>query len=672
MTLKRNGASIIPLIQPSRQELHDKLWNQDWDILFFAGHSSSQMANHGGQLQISDGRTITLDDLENDLRKAVERGLKLAIFNSCDGLAIADYLARLGVPNMIVMKEPVPDEIARYFLQYFLEEFSTGKPFYLAVREARHRLQWIERDRENPYPCATWLPIICQNPTEPELVWPSQRPTRNSFWRKAALVGAGLTALAGVVVGGWLVRENIKPPSSSQLDESSISSSLGGRKMIRVNPDKQNGLIAFDNKDFSAAIQHFEASLRKEPNDPEALIFLNNAIAAQQDKLGLKSVLRIAVSVPIGKTPSGSEELLRGVAQAQSEWNCSEIRRVKAAISRSQSLATCIGVNDKLIQVKIYDDKDDPQIAERVARELIQDPSILGAIGHFSSDVTLKAGKIYEDGKLVVISPASTSVSLSNFSDYVFRTPSNDEVAAKNLVNYIRKLGYTKAAVAFDTGNDYSRSLTRMFQDQFVEKGEQTINLPECDLSNPGVGGDSCVSKARQQGAQVLLLTPGNRTTIDVALRVVSANRGKLRLLGGDAMYVPKTLKEFGPQSVDGNLVLSVPWHRSSRPSASERAFIDDFQMLWGTGAVNWRSAAAYEATQAIAEGLHRLGKNPDRSLLRQELLSPDFSAEGVVGLVQFEPSGDRKSTSGVGVLVQVQKVGRDEGGDKYDFVRVK
>ncbi|NWF60783.1 MAG: hypothetical protein HXY43_16385 [Fischerella sp.] len=40
----------------------------------------------------------TIDDLEPDLRKAVKRGLQLAIFNSCDGLEIAQQLAHLHVP----------------------------------------------------------------------------------------------------------------------------------------------------------------------------------------------------------------------------------------------------------------------------------------------------------------------------------------------------------------------------------------------------------------------------------------------------------------------------------------------------------------------------------------------------------------------------------------------
>jgi hypothetical protein len=51
------------------------------------------------------------------------------------------------------MREPVPDQVAQAFLKYFLETFAVGESFYLAVREARERLQgW-----EDQFPCATWV-----------------------------------------------------------------------------------------------------------------------------------------------------------------------------------------------------------------------------------------------------------------------------------------------------------------------------------------------------------------------------------------------------------------------------------------------------------------------------------------------------------------------------------
>jgi uncharacterized protein YjbI with pentapeptide repeats len=165
---------ITFLDEPQRQDLNEHLWEQSWDILFFAGHSSSQnnfvdtQKKRGvGKIHINQSDSLSIFELRNALRKAISQGLKLAIFNSCDGLGLADDLADLHIPQTIIMKEPVPDLVAQEFLKNFLTAFSKGEPLYQCVREAREQLQGLE-DR---FPCATWLPIICQNPVEIPLVY---------------------------------------------------------------------------------------------------------------------------------------------------------------------------------------------------------------------------------------------------------------------------------------------------------------------------------------------------------------------------------------------------------------------------------------------------------------------------------------------------------------------
>ena len=161
-------AEIECLVEPKLDQFNDQLWHQDWDILFFAGHSSSQ---EKGCLQLNQTDTIALDPLKYALKQAISRGLKLAIFNSCDGLGLAQQLQDLQIGQVIVMREPVPDGVAQEFLKHFLAEFSRGQSLFVAVRFARERLQ----AREGEYPCATWLPVICTNPAEPPMIWPQER-----------------------------------------------------------------------------------------------------------------------------------------------------------------------------------------------------------------------------------------------------------------------------------------------------------------------------------------------------------------------------------------------------------------------------------------------------------------------------------------------------------------
>jgi len=165
-------AETVFLVEPQRQELDELLWDKrGWDILFFAGHSNTGCDDNIGNIYINKTDSLTINELKNALQKAIERGLQLAIFNSCEGLGLAAQLTDLRIPQIIVMREPVPDSVAQQFLKHFLTIFAGGESFYLAVREARERLQGIEGE----FPGASWLPVIFQNPAEIPPTWQQLR-----------------------------------------------------------------------------------------------------------------------------------------------------------------------------------------------------------------------------------------------------------------------------------------------------------------------------------------------------------------------------------------------------------------------------------------------------------------------------------------------------------------
>jgi CHASE2 domain-containing sensor protein len=155
-------ASVTFLVEPERREINDRLWNHAWDIIFFAGHSETE--GEQGKIYINPTESLTVEQLRFALRNAVNQGLKLAIFNSCDGLGLTQKLEELKIPKMIVMRELVPDQVAQEFLKFFLEGLTKNQSLSLAFRTARERLQGLE----NEFPCASWLPVIYQQSLEIE------------------------------------------------------------------------------------------------------------------------------------------------------------------------------------------------------------------------------------------------------------------------------------------------------------------------------------------------------------------------------------------------------------------------------------------------------------------------------------------------------------------------
>ena len=170
--LKQRGGELIVLQQPLRPDLV-KLWDEPCDILFYGGHSNTTRSYQSGVIYINQDDYLDLQEIRKTLRASVNKGLKLAIFNSCDGLGLARQLADLNLPYVIVWREPVPDEIAQKFLKYFLNSFTEGKSLFKSVREARDKLQELTKntDIEKQIPGVSWLPIICQNTVDAPPTW---------------------------------------------------------------------------------------------------------------------------------------------------------------------------------------------------------------------------------------------------------------------------------------------------------------------------------------------------------------------------------------------------------------------------------------------------------------------------------------------------------------------
>jgi CHASE2 domain-containing sensor protein len=180
------SAEIIFLTQPTREKLDECLWNKKgWDILFFAGHSYTQA--NAGEICINSELSLSITQLKNALKKAVVNGLKIAIFNSCDGLGLVEQLQNLNIPQIIVMREPVPDKVAQKFLKHFLNNFAAGESFYLSIRHAREKLQALESE----FPCASWLPVICQNPAEISPTWDSLKNNTNAPYEPLTQISQG-------------------------------------------------------------------------------------------------------------------------------------------------------------------------------------------------------------------------------------------------------------------------------------------------------------------------------------------------------------------------------------------------------------------------------------------------------------------------------------------------
>ncbi|MBD2341797.1 CHAT domain-containing protein [Calothrix sp. FACHB-156] len=192
--LRQHGGEPHILRQPTRKELEQNLQNsQGWHIFFFAGHSESDPDGRIGRFQINpaDGEQgiIEITELRDLLQGAIQKKLQLAIFNSCDGLGLANQLTELSLPYCIVMREMVESSVARELLKHFLEAFVKDRSLFASMNAARQQLEKKFKLGKS------WLPVIVANPLAQELTWNRLFSERRLSWQWEMILGIVVIAM---------------------------------------------------------------------------------------------------------------------------------------------------------------------------------------------------------------------------------------------------------------------------------------------------------------------------------------------------------------------------------------------------------------------------------------------------------------------------------------------
>lgn len=362
-------------------------------------------------------------------------------------------------------------------------------------------------------------------------------------------------------------------------------------------------------------------------DNPETQIYLNNTQA--------QTAHTIAVVLPFGRFPQAASEVLRGIAQAQTEVNQNG------------------GVAGKPVKVLLADDENQPDRASALAQTLSQNPQVLGIVGHGSSDTTLAAAGIYKTQQLVTLAPISSATSLSGFSPYLFRTMPSDRLPARALSQHMTgHLKKRRAAVFFSSKNTYSQSLKTEFKNALFygnqAYGNQTYGnqaygrqgeiVTEIDITLPDFNPAEALKLARAKNAEVLIFAT-SPSDVDRALLVIQTNRQALPVLGSDALYSNKVRDALNP--TPPSLTLAVP---TQQVGLDQSPFARSARRLWKTP-VTWRSALAYDATVALTRAIataQTARKTTDiRDQIRSALASPQFQVPGSVGPIRFTETGD-------------------------------
>ncbi len=398
------------------------------------------------------------------------------------------------------------------------------------------------------------------------------------------------------------------------------------------NINRDRGIEAFKKQDYPNAVRFFKKARVANRNDPEVLIYYNNSQARKEYNQTDKKTrpLTLAVIVPIDKNKNDAHEILRGVAQAQDQFNNSG------------------GLDGQLLEIVIVNNSIESNKSDKVAQEIIKDSSIKGIIAQNTSIFNESAIKLYQKNDLAIIS--LTDLRLTNNNALLRISPSEKQSGRKLAEYIINELSLRRVVIYSNPNSSYSQNLEQGFKERFEKELEGKI-VRTIDVSDPQLDTEKEVLvNINKDKVSAALLFPDSQY-VSVAIEIIRENAlhidKKLRFLGSDTLYSHATLVAGGAD-VEG-LTLAVPWFAKTEQSKN---FSVVAKKQWG-GEVNWRTAISFDATKAFIKAFSLSGVT-SRLLVREKLQEVDLPASETSGDgLKFDDNGERITEP---ILVKVVK----------------
>jgi branched-chain amino acid transport system substrate-binding protein len=330
----------------------------------------------------------------------------------------------------------------------------------------------------------------------------------------------------------------------------------------------------------------------------------------------------------------GSGELVLGLAipltDGQGKPDIYGVSSQKGAALAVEELNAAKTFGGRTLVLRTVDDKGDGKVAIDVADSLVNDPRVLGVIGHAYSGATIQAAQRYE-GQLAAVAITATSPEISKLGDWIYRVASSDSANAVALAQTARQMGQ-RIAVLY-SNDDYGQGLARTFVSA-LRAGGGSVHAMDPFLDDT----EDFTPYLRRMAARQIDLVFVAGLQDPAARAITQAQQVGLtaRFIGGDGV---EGLMAMGPR-FDGTTV-GVLFHPEMSDSA--RAFVQRFRRKYGEDPDS-QAALAYDATRLLAAALR--DGNRDREAVREWLHgvgrpggAPAF--EGIAGTVAFDENGD-------------------------------
>ena len=287
------------------------------------------------------------------------------------------------------------------------------------------------------------------------------------------------------------------------------------------------------------------------------------------------------------------------------------------------------GVLGKQIDYVAYDEKGDATEAVNAYNKLVQSDKIVGLIGDVTSTPCLAVAQQAVKDNMPMITATGTAKDITAAGTNVFRACFIDPFQGELMAAYTKKLGYTKAAILYDTSSDYSVGLT----DSFVaEAASQGIEIVAKEGYTAGdVDFKAQLTKIAASSPEVLFLPEYYEDVVLIAPQAREAGITAV-LLGADGWdSVVESIDPSNISAIEGSYFCCHASMESTDPAFV--AFRDKYTELYGERP-NMFAALGYDAAKILCAAIEKAGTT-DSDAVIEAMAATDY--EGITGHVIYD-----------------------------------
>jgi branched-chain amino acid transport system substrate-binding protein len=295
------------------------------------------------------------------------------------------------------------------------------------------------------------------------------------------------------------------------------------------------------------------------------------------------------------------------------------------------------GVAGMKITYVIQDDRNDPTEAANVANLLVNQYRVKAIVGAVTSKATIPVSDIIQAAKIPTLTPTATNpkvtVADGKRKDYMFRSCFIDPFQGMVMAKFSREtLKKKRAAVLFDSSNDYSKGTAEVFRDGFQKLGGTSVAFEA--YGKDDVDFSALLTKVKASGADVLFL-PDYYNKVGLIAKQVQEKGLKIQLVGPDGWDSPDLVKIAGT-AIEGGYFSNHYSPDDKRPEVV--AWVKKYKDMYGQ-VPDALGTLAYDGTNLLLEAIRKAGSD-DPKKIRDALASiRDF--QGVTGKSTLDRNGD-------------------------------